>query len=277
MSVCRLFFICTVALSALSVSAQEEQDTNGRELRLLAWAPTSVPLSLGSGEKALTLGLSTDQFTLIKGKQLPGGKTVEIFAEVPDLKGQVPKDPASPPTSASPEVSPPPPTAEPSFTGPTKKILYATGSWPAGARRAIAFLLPDGDGPIPKGKLVMLPDSPELHPEHTMRAINLTGIPLGIRLGEKKERVPVLGDLISPFDPGRLRIDIAVDENEKWNVVTGSYLTTARHYRCFALIRPQVNPNPLFKSDQPDIQNVFEQTSPLPARPPLPLPEPKTP
>lgn len=68
---------------------------------------------------------------------------------------------------------------------------------------------------------------------------------------------------------------IAVDENEKWNVVTGSYLATARHYRCFALMRPQMNPNPLFPTDQPDIQNIFEQTSPFPTRAPLPLPTPE--
>lgn len=259
-----LLLICAASLTALA--AQEESDSNGRELRLLAWAPTDIPLSLGSGEKSMTLALSTDQFTLIKGKQLQGGESVEIFAEVPDLKGQAPKNPA---TANNPEASLPPPTQEAVVTGPTKKILYATGSWPAGSQNAIAFLAPEADSATPKGKLVLLPDSPELHPEHTMRAINLTDASLGIRLGEKKERVPVRGNLIAPFDPGRLRIDIAVDENEQWNVITGSYLTTARHYRCFALIRPQVNPNPEFPSNQPDIQNIFEQTSPLPARAPL--------
>jgi hypothetical protein len=272
-----LFLIYIMGLCSLSVSAQDESDANGRELRLLAWAPTEIPLSLGSGKKALTLALSTDQFTLIKGKQLPGGNTVEIFAEVPDPKAQALKNQANPTPPAGPEVPQAPPTGGAALTGPTRKILYATGSWPPGSRHAIGFLAPDGNGPIPKGKIVLLPDSPELHPEHTMRAINLTEITLGIRLGEKKERVPVQGDLISPFDPGRLRIDIAVDKNEKWSVVTGSYLATARHYRCFALIRPQVNPNPEFPSNQPDIQNIFEQTSPLPTRPPLPLPAPKAP
>ena len=268
-----LILICAIGISVLPVSAQEEEDTKGRELRLLAWSPTRIPLSLGSGEKAVAVEPSTDQFTLLKGEQVPRGKTLEVFAEVPDLKGQPSPRPNSP-TDSPADIPLPPPTAEPLLTEPTKKILYATGTWPKGSRRAIGFLVPEGDGTIPRGKLLLLPDSFELHPEHSMRVINLTEVPLGIRLGEKKQLVPVRGDLISPFDPGRLRIDIAVDENDVWNVVTGSYLATARHYRCFTLIRPQVNPNPLFPSDEPDIQVIFEQTSPLPKRAPLPTPPP---
>jgi hypothetical protein len=281
-----------MGLSLLPVTAQEEEGSKGRELRLLAWAPAEIPLSLGSGKRAVAVALSTDQFTLIKGKQLPGGKTVEVFAEVPDLKGEPrrqnsqpdkPGQPSDPneiplyqpglPPPSNPDE--PPPLEEPLLlAGPTKKILYASATWPAGSRHVIGFLVPLGNGTIPKGKLMLLPDSPSLHPEHSMRAINLTEVPLGIRLGEKKVLLPVRGDLISPFEPGRLRIEISVEENETWKAITGSYLATARHYRCFVLIRPQVNPNPLFPSDEPDIQNILEQTSPLPKRAPLPTPPP---
>jgi hypothetical protein len=161
-----------------------------------------------------------------------------------------------------------PPTGGANITGPTRKVLYATDTWPEQSKRAIGFLAPAGDGTIPRGKLVLMRDSYELHPEHTMRVINFTEVPLGIRLGEKKNVIPVHGDLISPFDPARLRIDIAINQNENWNVVTGAYLATAPHYRCFALIRPQLNPNPLFPTNQPDILSIFDQTSPIPSRPP---------
>ena len=264
----RVCLACAIVASAIAALAQEEQDPNGRELRLLAWVPMDIPLSLGSGTRPTSLALSTDQFALIKGKQLPGGKTMEVFAELPDPTGRPPEASVDPSTTDLGDVTPP----DTSLTGRTKMVLYASAPWPSGSQRAIAFLLPDKDAPLRKGKLLLLPDSLELHPEHTMRAINLTEVALGIRLGDKQARVPVRGELICPFDPGRLRIDIAVDQGGDWNVVTGSYLATARHYRCFALIRPQVNPNPLFPTNQPDIQSIFDQTSPLPPRAPLPTP-----
>ncbi len=272
----RLFLICAAGFSSFPVFSQEEEDPNGRELRLLAWAPTEIPFSLGSGDEAVTVALSTDQFTVIKGKQVPRGNTVEIFAEVPDPKGQPPPK-KSPPAAGGngaptgPEASSIAPLEEP-VAGPVRKILYATGVWPEQSRRAIGFLLPEGSATAPRGKLVMMPDSFELHPEHSMRVINLTGVPLGISLGKKKALLPVRGDLISPFDPGRLRIEVAVNEKGKWRVLVGTNLVTASHYRCFALVRPQVNPDPLFPTEEPDIQNIFEQTSPLPRRPPLPIP-----
>jgi hypothetical protein len=46
---------------------------------------------------------------------------------------------------------------------------------------------------------------------------------------------------------------------------------TNLHCRRFAMIRPHVNPTPEFPSDEPDIQNISEQT-PLPKRAPLPAP-----
>ena len=218
----RRLFIQILWLFSLPLGAQEPPTAAARELRLLALTAVPFPLSLGMGANAPNVALSTDQFFIVKKGQLPLGKKIDIFIEVPAPPVDAVKG-ASIPLAGVAANAAPRPVVTP------HKVLYATAVWPENSSHAIGFLIPEGGSNLHKGKLVLLADSPELHPEHAMRAINLTPVPLGIRLGDKNAVVPAGGELISSFDPGRLRIDIALSENGSWKLIVGSYLATARH------------------------------------------------
>ena len=250
MSFLHRFFIVSMGLNFYLLSIGDEILTKSnqpvREVRLLAWSPIGVPLSLGPSLEDPVVNLSTTQ--LSQYTDLSSGVKVELFTPVMMQDGKL------------------------------KKIVYASAPWPHDCTRAIGLIGPNASPTDPHGILVLLPDDLIRYSEHRVRILNLTEGQLAVKVGREDSLLETKAEWVTPFDPNGKRLPIVVavpDGKEGWRRVISTYLTTASHYRSVVILRPNQHPQPGEDTAVPVMLQLLDQTSPLPPEVPRPAPIPE--
>ncbi len=231
-----------LGLTALACTLGAQPATEPpRQIRFLAWEAVDGELTLGSGPRATPLRLSTTQLGPLI--DLPPG-VERLFRQGPGPAGQ-----------------------------PVPLPFAQLPPWPAGETRAIALVVPgarQGDYPA---RIVLLPDSESVHPEHSVRILNLTPIALALRAGSAQAVVEPRGELVGRYDPaaGRLRLDLAARSDGEWRRILARNLPAPAGHRLLVLLRPPANDEPGAENNQPGLLIISDRVAqPIGPRTPLP-------